>query len=88
MEHKEVILQNSGTVGIELQKDLWSQYSRSNSELLKKKRSRDEEKNDDDKWPSGSRWKKIHLAALHILTGPVERKNVIPEKFLPSEEGK
>ena len=62
----------------------------SSSELQKKKRTRDEQEtnNDEDKWPSGSKWKETHLGALHILVGAVEQKYVIPEKFLPSEEGK
>jgi len=87
MAHKEAILQNSDTIGIARQKKLWS-YSRTSSELQKKKRTRDEQEtnNDEDKWPSGSKWKETHLGALHILVGPVEQKYVIPEKFLPSED--
>jgi len=90
MAHKESILQKDTTMGIEMQKSLWLPNPRTSNELQRKKRNREgeesDENNDSDKWPSGSKWQKIHLAALHILVGPVEQNNVIPEAFLPTDE--
>ena len=87
--HLKSVLINDTTYGVSIQKELWkpkANMTRTHPTLKDKKRkSKDDD--DDYQWPSGSNWNENHLTALHILTGKVEQKYVIPERFMPKDDG-